>query len=53
VSVEDDYSDYQSTRDLEGGAHQGRSDPSSGHVVAAAVAVGLLVAGAIALVFIG
>jgi hypothetical protein len=53
VSVEDDFSDYQSTRDLEGGPHQGRSDPSRGMLLAAVAAVTLLVAGGVALVLIG
>ncbi len=53
MSVEDDFSDYQTTRDLEGGSHQGRSDPSTGMILAAVAAVALLVAGGVALALIG
>ncbi len=53
ADVEGDFHDYETTRDDEGGLHPGRSDPSRGMVVAAAAAVGLLAAGAVALVLIG
>lgn len=53
ADVEDDYSDYQDTRDLEGGLHPGRSVIPTGLNLVVGVAVALLLAAAAALVFIG
>ena len=50
--IESDYSDYESQKDDEGGLHPGRSDPSRGMIVAVAVVVGVLVLGAIGLMFL-
>lgn len=53
MSVEDDFSDYQSARDLEGGLHPGRSDVPLGLNLVVAVAAGLVLAAAAALVLVG
>lgn len=53
MSVEDDYSDYLSTRDDEGGLHQGRSDVPLGLNLVVAVVAGLVLVAAAALVLIG
>ena len=50
--IESDYSDYESTKDDEGGLHPGRSDPSRGLIVAVAVVVGLLILTGIGLMFL-
>ncbi len=53
ADVDNDFHDYENTRDDEGGLHTGRSVPSRGLVIAAAAAVGLLVVGVLVLVLIG
>jgi hypothetical protein len=51
--VEDDYEDYRSVRESEGGPHPNRSDPSRGLLVAGLAAVGLLVSGVALLLLVG
>jgi len=51
--VEGDFHDYESTRDLEGGLHPGRSAVPSGLTLVVAVAAGVILAAAAALVLIG
>jgi len=53
ADVEDDFSDYQDTRDLEGGLHPGRSAVPRGLSLLVAVAAAVVLAGAAALVLIG
>jgi hypothetical protein len=51
--VESDFGDYQSTREDEGGLHQGRSDVPRGLNLVVAVAACVILAAAAALVLIG
>lgn len=51
--VEDDFSNYQDTRDDEGGLHLGRSDVPRGLNLVVAVVAGLILAAAAALVILG
>jgi hypothetical protein len=37
--IESDYSDYEHAKELEGGLHQGRSDPSRALLMAAVAAL--------------
>lgn len=53
ADVEDDYSDYQDTRDLEGGLHPGRSNFPRGLNLVVGVAAALILVAAAALVLIG
>ena len=50
--VEGDFGDYESTRDLEGGLHAGRSDVPRGLNLVVAIAVGIILTAAAALVLI-
>ena len=43
--IEDDFSDYNTARDIEGGPRSGRSDVAGWLVISAAVALGVLVLG--------
>ncbi|QDU22555.1 hypothetical protein [Urbifossiella limnaea] len=52
ADVEDDFADYQDTRDREGGLHPGRSDVPRGLNFVVAVAAAVILAAAAALVFI-
>jgi hypothetical protein len=47
--IESDYTNYENAKDLEEGLHPGRSSPSRGLVLTAAILLGLLVAGGIVL----
>ena len=51
--VEGDFHDYESTRDLEGGLHPGRSAVPRGLNLVVGVAVAVVLAAAAALLFIG
>lgn len=53
ADVEDDFHDYQDTRDLEGGLHPGRSDAPRGLTLVVAVAAAVILTAAAALVLIG
>jgi hypothetical protein len=53
ADVEDDFSDYESTRDQEGGPHQGRSAVPRGLTLVVAVATAVILTAAAALVLIG
>lgn len=53
ADVESDFSDYESTRDLEGGLHPGRSDVPRGLNLVVGFAVAVILAAAAALVFFG
>ena len=50
--IESDYSDYESQKDDQGGLHPGRSDPSRGLIVTVAVVLGVLILGAVGLMFL-
>jgi hypothetical protein len=51
--VESDFGDYESTRDLEGGLHTGRSDGPRGLNLVVGFAVAVILVAAAALVLIG
>jgi len=51
--VEGDFHDYESTLDLEGGLHPGRSAVPRGLNLVVGVAVAIILAAAAALLFIG
>ncbi|MFO0797296.1 MAG: hypothetical protein U0804_07445 [Gemmataceae bacterium] len=52
ADVESDFDDYQSSRDREGGLHNGRSDVPRGLNLVVTVAAAVILAAAVALVFI-